>query len=259
MNVTGKRMLDILKELRDGCGAIAVKAEFEAEGSRTDEMFMLCEIVYRADMRLTIKIGGCEAVRDLDQCRLFGASGIMAPMIESPFAMEKFKGAAEKVYGDAIDGIDWIINTETKTCHLHLGEILDSGKGFLKTVTIGRSDLSASMGLPHSHINDEAMLAVAVDMADRARSRGLSVGFGGRISLDSIPFISGMASHADRFETRKVVLRVDDDEKVLRRGILLALEFEMLYLKGKRSFYDRMANEDKARVARLSEWLERAK
>ena len=63
-----------------------------------DELIMLNEVVFRADVDLFIKIGGCEAVRDLDQCKLLGASGIMAPMIETPFAMQKFVNAAQKVY-----------------------------------------------------------------------------------------------------------------------------------------------------------------
>ncbi|MFQ9205035.1 MAG: aldolase, partial [Flavonifractor plautii] len=86
MNKTEKRMLDILKELKNEYGVLAVKAEFEAEGSRTDELVKLNEIVFRADMDIFIKIGGCEAVRDMDQCRIFGAAGIMGPMIETPFA-----------------------------------------------------------------------------------------------------------------------------------------------------------------------------
>ena len=79
MNKTEKRMLDILKELKNEYGVLAVKAEFEAEGSRTDELVKLNEIVFRADMDIFIKIGGCEAVRDMDQCRILGAAGIMAP------------------------------------------------------------------------------------------------------------------------------------------------------------------------------------
>ena len=116
MNKTERKMLDILMYLKEEYDVIAIKAEFEAEGSRTDELVMLNEIIFRADMKLYVKIGGCEAVRDLDQCRMLGASGIMAPMIESPFAMKKFVGAANKVYGDAVDDIEWIINAETICC-----------------------------------------------------------------------------------------------------------------------------------------------
>ncbi len=259
MDATGKKMLEILKELRDDCECIAVKAEFEAEGSRTDEMIMLCEVIHRADMNLIIKIGGCEAVRDLDQCRLLGATGVMGPMIETPFAMTKFKGAAEKVYGDNLDAIDWIINTETITCHANLDAILDAGKGFLDTIAIGRVDLSASMGLSRDVINSGEVFDVAVDMAKKARSHSLTVGFGGGVSFDAIPFILKMASYADRFETRKIVFSLTEDEARIRRGIMLAMEFEMLYLKEKCGFYDRMANEDRARLDMLAARIEKAK
>jgi len=80
----------VLRKLKDDYGVLAIKAEFEAEGFRLDELIMLNEVVFRADMDLIIKIGGCEAVRDLDQCKLLGTHGIMASMIETPFAMEKY-------------------------------------------------------------------------------------------------------------------------------------------------------------------------
>ena len=178
MNKIEKRMFEILKELKNEYNVIAVKAEFEAEGSRTDELVKLNEIVFRADMNLFIKIGGCEAVRDLDQCRLLGASGIMAPMIETPFAMRKFVGAAKKVYGNEISDVEWIINAETKTCKQNFDDILNEGKGFLNTISIGRVDLSASMGLTREFINGAEVLDSAKFFAKKAKSAGVVVGFG---------------------------------------------------------------------------------
>ncbi|MBE7087068.1 MAG: aldolase [Clostridiales bacterium] len=259
MNTTERQMLDILKKLRDENGVIAIKAEFEAEGSRTDELVKLNEIVYRADMKMYIKIGGCEAVRDLDQCILLGASGIMAPMIESPFAMQKFMGAAKKVYGDRINDIEWIINAETKTCHKSMDEIFDTAKGFLKTISIGRVDLSASMGLDRSKINDDIMLETAIDIAKAAKKRDYIVNFGGGISFDAIPFIKAMCPYADRFETRKVVFAINDDEKRLKQGIYNAMLFETLYLQNKCDFYGRMAQEDASRLNMMRTRLEQAK
>ena len=168
MNNTEKKMLDILKYLKEEHDVIAIKAEFEAEGSRTDELVMLNEIIFRADMKLYIKIGGCEAVRDLDQCRLLGASGIMAPMIESSFAMTKFINAARKVYGNEWENIEWIINAETVLCHQNLDSILEVSKGFLSTVSIGRVDLSSSMGLSRSEINGDEVFNKAHDIALRS-------------------------------------------------------------------------------------------
>ena len=259
MNLTEKKMLDILRELKNEHNVLAIKAEFEAEGSRTDELVKLNEIVFRADMDLFIKIGGCEAVRDLDQCLLLGATGIMAPMIETPFAMQKFRGAAEKVYGENIGDIEWIINAETKTCRKNFDDILKEGKGFLKTISVGRVDLSSSMGLSRDVINDDEVYEATFDLATRAKANGLIVNFGGGISFDAIPFIKNMYPLINKFETRKVVFKADNDEKRLKAGILKAMEFEVLYLQNKCEFYDRMANEDKARADMLAARLKIAK
>ncbi len=259
MDNTTRQMIEILKRLRDDYGCIAVKAEFEAEGSRTDEMIILNEAIHRADMDLIVKIGGCEAVRDLDQCRLLGASGIMGPMIETPFAMTKFKGAAEKVYGEDGHSIDWIINTETITCNANLNEILEAGAGFVNTIAIGRVDLSASMGLSRQEINGDRIYEVAVNMAKIAKAKGINVGIGGGISFDAIDFILKMSPYIDRFETRKIVFQSSCDKQRILNGILLAMEFELLYLENKSSFYSRMANEDLQRLEMLKKRISDAK
>lgn len=259
MNATEKRMLDILKELRDEYNTIAIKAEFEAEGSRTDELVQLNEVIFRADMQLFIKIGGCEAVRDLDQCRLLGATGIMAPMIETPFAMRKYIGAAQKVYGDRLDDISWIINAETKTCKQNLADIVEEGKGFLNVVSIGRVDLSASMGFTRKEINSEIMFNETKEIAQYCKSKGLVVNFGGGISFEAIPFIKAMAPYVDRFETRKVVFGIMDDEKKLEKAIFRAMEFETLYLQNKCAYYNRMAREDEARMQMFTDRLAQAR
>lgn len=256
MNSIERKMLDILRSLKEEHNVVAIKAEFEAEGSRTDELVMLNEIIFRADMKLYIKIGGCEAVRDLDQCRLLGASGIMAPMIESPFAMTKFVHAAKKVYEKEWQDIEWIINAETITCYDKLDEILSAGQGFLNTVSIGRVDLSSSMGLSRKEINGDRVFQVTKDIATRSRNAGYRVNFGGGISIDAIPFIQALYPINERFETRKVVFNSTDNYDQLKEGIVKAMEFETLYLKNKCEYYDRMAIEDKGRLSMMAERLE---
>lgn len=253
MNTTKKRMLDILRELKNEYGAIAVKAEFEAEGSRLDELIMLNEVVFRADMDIFIKIGGCEAVRDLDQCKLLGASGIMAPMIESPFAMQKFVNAARKVYKDRVKNIEWIINTETKTCMKNLDDIFAAGEGFLNTISIGRVDLSSSMGLNRSDIDGDIVFDSASTIAQKAKNVGLTVGIGGGVQTSSLPFFLKLQPFLDKFETRKIVFRMSNDEQLLKRGLVLAMEFEMLYLKNKCDFYAEMELEDRGRLTMLEQ------
>ena len=253
MNSTENRMLEVLRELKNEYGVLAVKAEFEAEGSRLDELIMLNEVVFRADMDLFIKIGGCEAVRDLDQCKLLGASGIMAPMIETPFAMCKFRGAAKKVYKDDLDSIEWIINAETKTCRANFDEILDEADGFLNTISIGRVDLSASMGLTRADIDGEKVYEAAEEFAKKAKAKGLNAGIGGGVSLDSIPVLTKIKDYLDKFETRKIVFAIDQPQETLKKGLVLAMEFEMLYLQNKCNFYGEMEAEDAQRVEMLKE------
>ena len=58
MNTNEQKMLQILKELKENYNVLSVKAEFEAEGTRTDDLLRLCDLVRRSGLSLTIKIGG---------------------------------------------------------------------------------------------------------------------------------------------------------------------------------------------------------
>jgi len=197
-----------------------------------------------------IKIGGCEAVRDLDDCKILSADGIMAPMIETPFALDKFKGAVTKLYGESPD-IERIVNAETITCLKNFDEILEHGKGFLTGVTVGRSDLSASMGISRKNIENQEVFNATKEFCSKAKAAGLITNFGGNIGVESIPFIINMNPYIDRFETRKVVLSKNDNEGFLEDAIKHALEFELLYLKYKSEYYKSMASEDSSRIRRL--------
>lgn len=247
-----------LKELKNEYGVVSIKAEFEAEGSRKDELIMLREMVESADLGLIIKIGGCEAVHDIDQCKLLSATGVMAPMIETPFAMDKFIGAVNKLYGEDAR-IEKIINAETVTCLNNFDEILEHGNGFLTGVTVGRSDLSASMGITKKDIEKEEVFNATKEFCQKAKKAGLVTNFGGNIGIESIPFIIDMNPYIDRFETRKVVISKNDNEEFLKNAIAAALQFELLYLKFKSQYYMDMASEDAARIKRLEAQIESVK
>lgn len=255
MNKEEQKMLDSLLELKEVYGVYGIKAEFEAEGARMDELISLRELILRADLHFITKIGGCEAVHDMQQCKLLGATGVMAPMIETPFAMSKFVTAAQRVYGDQIDTVEWIINAETKTCHANYDGILEAGKGFLNAVTVGRSDLSASMGIERKDIESKPVFDATRDLLQKSRNAGHVTNFGGNIGIESIPFIQGMSDVADRFETRKVVITMDKDENHLRKAIHKALNFELLWLLNKKSYYTRLSAEDEARIERMRNQL----
>ena len=234
---------------------IAIKAEYEAEGSRLDELIMLNEVIFRTNTDLIIKIGGCEAMRDIDQCKLLGVTGIMAPMIETPFAMMKFRSAGMTKYSDEYSKIEWVINAETITCYENFEKILDVAEGFIGTVVVGRSDLSASMGIGREKIDGDAIFQKVVSFSEMAKKKGMKASFGGGVSVDTIPFILNLGEKIDQYETRKVVLKRPQSAEEAKKQILTALKFEMLYLKYKRKFYDSMAKEDAKRIIALEERL----
>ena len=62
MNVLEYEMVALLEKLRKEHGVPAIKAEYEAEGSRQVELMRLKDVADKAELPLVLKIGGVEAV-----------------------------------------------------------------------------------------------------------------------------------------------------------------------------------------------------
>ena len=90
MNNLEKKMVLILQDLKENHHVVGVKAEFEAEGTRLEEAMRLKEVVSKAGLDLTIKIGGCEAIKDMYEARVIGVNKIVAPMVETAYALKKY-------------------------------------------------------------------------------------------------------------------------------------------------------------------------
>ena len=86
MNIIEKRMIDVLKKLSNEHGVFEIKAEFEAEASRMEELMRLKDVISAANLPLILKIGGVEAITDIYMGLSLGAHGIVAPMAETAFA-----------------------------------------------------------------------------------------------------------------------------------------------------------------------------
>jgi hypothetical protein len=85
-------------------------------------------------------------------------------------------------------------------------------------------------------------------------------GLGGAISSESINFIKSLAEKklVDKYETRKVVFSADSIFENPKKGLLKAIEFELLWLKSKQRFYSSIKSEDENRIKMLDLRLQKA-
>ena len=86
-----------LKKFKKIVPDFQLKAEFEGEGSMFADVASLTQLAKSCCVPINIKLAGAEALRDLYELSYLGVNGVIAPMIESPFAVIKFREAVKRV------------------------------------------------------------------------------------------------------------------------------------------------------------------
>lgn len=232
----------------------ALRAEFEAEGARSSEVAALARLAASSGFHLDVKIGGAEAVRDLQEVFELGATRIIAPMIESPYALQKFVYAAKRVYQDHLSSVKLLINIETITGCQNFAAMLKTPEiQHIFGVVIGRVDLAGSMGLGREAINDASLRRMALQVAEQAKANQLKVVVGGSITIDALPFLQDFP--ADYLDTRKMTLHYPLTEAQFSQAISIATEFELAWLTNKREYYRQISMEDEMRIQFLTRRL----
>ena len=260
MNANERKMLDILRRSKDEFGVVATKAEFEAEGTRTDELLRLLEIAHKADVGLALKIGGCEAIRDLLEAKQFGVRYIIAPMVETPYSLSKYIAAKQSVFTtEEQSDIAFLFNVETITAYNNIEEMakIASQLQGCDGIVFGRVDFSGSLGLDRDAIESEQVTTAGEAISRICKDRNLQFVVGGAVSSDALVNLHRFkAIHLDRFETRKIVFQSSAlEETNLPEALRQAVHFELLWLINKREYYGLMHREDQARIEMLeSRW-----
>jgi len=258
MNIIEKEMVNTLVELRERYGVFEIKAEFEAEGSTMEEMMRLKDVASAAGLPILLKIGGVEAVTDIYCALQLGVSGIVAPMAETAFALSKYISMVQKIIPpDNASDIQFAFNLETITGYQNLSSMLALPcMNVLHGVTVGRVDLTGSMGLDRTAVNSSRIFEITREVLVAARQKHLHTAVGGAISKESLDFIERLHQEGllDKFETRKVVFRGDSyryGDHALQKAIL----FELNWLKAKQRFHSRIKQEDVGRIKMLEDRL----
>lgn len=239
-------------------GWIGLKGEFEAEGLSFDAAARLATAAHVRKLSLVLKIGGCEALTDLRLALALGASKIVAPMVESAFAVEKFAKMTRLALEESgrLGQVSTAINIETVAGVADSSEISracqDSG---VDAIVVGRGDLTESMKLSRNSVETEQVTTALKVALQSARTHGLSTGFGGTVSLRSVQLAISLRREGllDYFETRKVLIAADGELIDVEQRVVNALIFENELLEAEFKRSSAVANSARTRYQRLAE------
>lgn len=264
MNLLEKNMLEILKLGKEKFCFAGIKAEFEAEGTRSDEMHRLVELTRKSGLNLGIKIGGCEAVSDLYKTKLLGAEYIIAPMVETAYSLKKYIDAKNKVYSsEERRDVRFLFNLETITAFNNLDSIIEVAKtkDGADGIVFGRVDFVGSMGFGREKISNGEIVPYINKASELCKKNNLDFVIGGAISNETIDSaIEANKIYLSRFETRKIIFDAKAftmNDLNLNKALELAVKFELLWLQNKQNYYTAIANEDSSRISMLSQRLEK--
>lgn len=255
MNLIEKKLQDLLFDLKENHCALGVKAEFEEEGASYQDTALLKTLANTAGLNLTIKIGGCKAIKELYEAKEIGADSIVAPMIETPYAAESYIKAIKSVFNlEELKNTEFFINIETITGYANFDDILNlEESGFLSGIVLGRGDFVKSAGLTKEDVNSDKIFEIAHALAIKTSDSNKKFIIGGNVSTRSLSFFRKLPKSLNKIETRKVIF---DAQKVLnsdnaKDAILKAINFELLWIKNKRENYGILRKFDEQRITAL--------
>ena len=257
MNTRENKCVKILTDLIENEGLVGVKTSFEDEGASFNETIRLKEVCNQAKTKVTLKIGGPEAIRDLKDSTIIGVKGLVAPMVESEFGLKKFIQAAKThIPEDTLSSVQLNINVETITAVQNVEKMLATIEASeLYGITVGRVDLVSSMNKDRNYVNSDEVYKLVRGVFTKVKEKGLKACLGGAVSTDSLDFLKKLHSEGllDKFETRYAMFDPSITLKNLSRALSKAQMFEYEWLMAKHELYTSAANQDIKRIQMIQD------
>lgn len=221
MNPSPADLADFLGRVPEGAIS-GVKVETEGEGAPWSRVHALMGFARQYGLSMTLKIGGADARTDLVLAAELGLDGVTAPLVESAFAVEKFRTALGASFGQTMP-TERNILIESAQGLAHYEEIFSTASAFATGINFGRSDLRMNLAMINPVVplvDDSVFLDLLTAPAREARARGFTVTMGGNVQSRTL---SELKSHElgtilHRIETRRFVLawdKVREDETIL--------------------------------------------
>ena len=219
----------LLSQLTNDYNAISLRLDIAAEVYTDCDIKILCNFAAKNNLPVTIKIGGCDSMLEIYKAKKYGAKSIIAPMIETPYALKKFVDNCRKIYSDSeIKNINLYSNIETITAYKNIEEILSIPETkYIKGVVLGRDDMAGSIG--DVNINSDKILNISNNVSSISSKYNIDFIIGGGIRPNVIDFLNKL-SNIKYYETRMIVF---DGNYISKEGIKKAIEFEIEWLKRK--------------------------
>ena len=247
---TVKALSDSLINLNKNYNVVGIKQSFEDEGAILSDVITMRRITELSGLKMYVKIGGCEAITDINNCVSNSIDAIIAPMVETEYAFQKFISAVKN-----IKNTDFHFLCETATAYDNIDAILNTSEAnHLSGVIVGRSDFTKSHGLDKSHVDSEIICKKVKEVFEKSKKMGLVTTMGGNISVSSKEFIKGLYNDnlLDKIETRNVVVELNDDNVLnLEKTISEILEYEIGWLNFKAQNYESISRSYKERIETL--------
>ena len=224
-----ERLREHLAFLKREHSLVGIKGGTEVEAQSFEEIWFMRQIS-KGIVPFTVKIAGPEARNDIAFMLSAGIDCILAPMVESPYSLKNFVSTMEAL--DPEKRSELAVNIETITAWYNLEEMFSS-KAFasIRQVTVGRSDLSGSMG---RGVDDDAVTRAAREIVAAAQLRGKRTSIGGAVSSENALLVQRNL-RADTINTRHMA--VDLASRNIAEDVAAALLWEKEYYLALKEYF----------------------